>query len=557
MAWGVLGAVILLSARADLAAGGRSLRAVRSRADITALAGAGSSRDLASARRSFERASGRLDSPVLLPLRVLPVASRHMAAARSLAHGSSDAVDVAERALAGVRRVEARPHRTGRDRLELLGQLAEVAATAQRELAAIRFEAEGPLLPPLADAVGEVRGQQADAVRGTGRLHDVATAIEAVLRGPQPYLLLGANNAEMRNGSGMFLSAATLSLQGGEIGLGPVAPTETIVLPPGAVRVGENLAANWPWLDTGRDLRNLGLSADFPQSAAVAAVNWSKVPVGAEVGGVISVDVDAMRSLLKAVGPVEVDGVRYTADTVREELLRNQYRRGADDRVERRDQLGDVAHAIFERLQAGRWKVDDLASQLVDAVAGRHLLVWSGDAAVERAWNDVGADGHLRPSSLSIGLVNRAAIKVDSWVDTSADVTTEARPGGRARLTVRYQVRDLSPGEGPPYLAGPNVAGLAAGDLRGLVVANLPAGSTDVVMTGARPFLDGGDGPTVVIGGEVTVRKGEMITVTVTAMLPAHLGHLDLEPAARIPATQWTVNGRSFERDRRRSVPIP
>jgi hypothetical protein len=555
LVWCTVAAVSLLAARSDLAAGARSLRAVRSRADIAELAGPGSTRDLASARRSFERGSHRLASPALLPLRILPVASRHLAAARSLAKGSTEAVGVAERALASVRRVEARPHRSGPDRLALLGQLADVAATAERELAAVRFAAHGPLLPPLADAIGEVKDDQAKAVRAASQLRDVAAAVAAVLRGPQPYLLLGANNAEMRDGSGMFLSAATLSLRGGEIQLGSVAPTETVVLPPRTVPVRGDLAANWPWLDPGRDLRNLGLTADFPQSAAIAADNWARVPGGSEVGGVISVDVDALRSLLRAVGPVKVGGVRYTADNVREELLRNQYRR-AEDRTARRDQLGEVARAIFDRLQQGRWKVDDLASQLVDAVAGRHLLVWSRDAGVEQAWSDVGADGHLRPTSVSVGLLNRAAIKVDSWVDTSTDVSTEPRRGGRSYLTIRYQIHDGSPGSGPPYLAGPNVPGLAAGDLRGLVVVNLPAGTTNATMTGATPFLEGGDGPTSVIGGEVTVAKGQTVTVTVTALLPPGLDHLDLEPAARIPATRWTVNGSSFDRDRRRSVPI-
>jgi hypothetical protein len=174
---------------------------------------------------------------------------------------------------------------------------------------------------------------------------------------------------------------------------------------------------------------------------------------------------------------------------------------------------------------------------------------------VEQAWNDVGADGHLRPTTVSVGLLNRSAIKVDSWVDTSTKVTTEPRAGGRSYLTIRYQIHDGSPGAGPLYLVGPNVPGLAAGDLRGLVVANLPAGSTGVTMIGATPFLKGGDGPTSVIGGEITVAKGQSATVTVTALLPAGLDHLDLEPAARIPATRWSVNGRIYDRDRRRSVP--
>ncbi len=68
----------------------------------------------------------------------------------------------------------------------------------------------------------------------------------------------------------MFLSAATLGFDQGRLELGDVRPTQELVLPPGSVPVTGDLAANWPWLDPGRDLRNLGLTADFPQSAALA-----------------------------------------------------------------------------------------------------------------------------------------------------------------------------------------------------------------------------------------------------------------------------------------------
>jgi len=275
------------------------------------------------------------------------------------------------------------------------------------------------------------------------------------------------------------------------------------------------------------------------------------------VSGVIVIDVDGIRSLLRVVGPVEVDGVRYTADNVRGQLLREQYQRYEDDRAERRDVLGDVAKVIFQRIEAGDWKLSDLATQLTDSVAARPLMVWSADDPLQSTWADLGADGHLRSSSLTVNLLNRSANKLDSWVDTSADVTTERRSDGRTDLTVSYRIDNRSNGEGPRYLVGPGIEGLAAGDYRGLVVANLPAGATDVTIDGARRFLDGGDGPTAVVAGEVTVKAGTSTTVTVTAVLPEGLRQLTIEPTARIPRTRWSIDGVEVDKAGRTVVRIP
>jgi hypothetical protein len=134
------------------------------------------------------------------------------------------------------------------------------------------------------------------------------------------------------------------------------------------------------------------------------------------------------------------------------------------------------------------------------------------------------------------------------------DVATEARTDDRHDLTITYDLVNRAPGTRPAYVVGPHVEGLAARDHAGLVVDNLPAGSTDVRMTGAEVFLQGGDGPTVVVGGRVTVRRGGRATVTVRATLPAGLDRLVLEPSARIDPTAWTVDGVRFARDRRRTV---
>jgi hypothetical protein len=557
LVWLVAVAWLLVGARSEMAAGTRDLRSVRRDASISSLVDPSSRDELAAASDHFDAAEAKVDSPVLAPLQVIPMASRHLRAARQVVDASQEGTAVADDALGSLVELTERPRSAGPERVATLRDLAGVAAVAREELDAIDPGSPDALIGPLGDAVAELDEQRADAAQAAAQLERTTLAIADVLEGPTPYLLLGANNAEMRNGSGMALSAAELAFDDGRMQLGDVQPTADLVLPEDEVPATGDLAANWPWIDTGRDLRNVGLTADFPQSAALAAQTWAAVPGGGEVGGVILLDVDGIRSLLRVVGPVEVDGVRYAADNVRGELLREQYRRYEDDRPGRRDQLGAVARAIFDRLEAGEYQLEDLATELVDAVSRRHLLVWSADPATAEVFAEAGVDGHLGAQSVSVGLLNRSATKADSWVDVAVDLETAARDDGRTDLTITYEIDNRTPGSGPAYVVGPNVEGLDAGDHAALAVVNLPAGSTGVEMTGAEVFLQGGDGPTVVVAGRLTVERGATATVVVRALIPAGVERLAIEPSARIEPTSWTVDGVELGRDRRQTVELP
>lgn len=553
--WVVLATWLLAGARSTARSGASALRGIRREATIASLLKPATRRDLDRAGGDFDRAASRLDNPLLWPLRAMPVLSRHVGAARQGVEAARDGVAVADDALGSLRGLVAREHVQGAQRLALLRDLAVTARRTDRALADLELPSARSLASPVGGPIGELAVQRARARTGARRLAAVSDALAQVIAGPDPYLLLGANNAEMRTGSGMFLSATTLRFGRGTLDLDEVQPTANVVLASRSVPVGGDLGRNWPWLDPGRDLRNVGLSADFPQVAPVATANWARVPGGARTAGAVVVDVDGIRALLRAVGPIEVDGVRYTAANVRGELLRNQYRLFEGDRVDRRDQLGQVARATFERLEKGRsWKVEDLASALVDAVQGRHLLVWSRDRDLARVWRDAGADGHLDGRSLSLAVMNRGAEKLDSWLATEAVVTGRRLADDRVRIDVRYRISNRAPAEGPGYLVGPNVTGLSAGDHRGLVVVNVPGGSRQVTLAGARQFLAAGDGPTEVVAGEVTVRRGQTVTVTVAATLPPGVEQVVLEPSARIPATRWRVDGHTVPGSRRRTV---
>lgn len=554
--WGAAAAWLLLDARAALADGRVELQVVRGGATPSTLLDTDTGRALDRAGNHFARARSRLRHPVLAPLRLVPVVGRHLRAGDRVVATSQGATELADTAVTDLQDLSERPVDGGPERLEVLDELTSIVSRTERGLARLDPGSPDALVGNLAEAVTELRTQRDDSVASLGRADETIRAVTKVLDGPTPYLLLGANNAEMRAGSGMFLSATSLGLDNGALQLGDVRPTEQLVLPAGAVPVTGDLARNWPWLDGGRDMRNMGLTADFPQSAALAAANWAEVPGGGEVGGVIVVDVDALRGLLRAVGPVEVGGVRYTADTVRGELLRAQYTRFGDDREGRRDQLGDVAKAVFERIESGKWEFDELATALLDAVQRRNMLVWSADEDVQSALSGVDADGHLGDESLSVALLNRGAEKLDAYLDTSGTLTSRRVGGGRVSVSMTYRITNRAPAKGPKYQVGPNIAGLEAGEHRAILVVNLPAGTDEVTLDGATRTLTGTDGPTLVVAGEVAIKRGRSVEVEVTATLPAGLNRVVLEPSARIPRTRWTVGSRSFDIDRRRTVEL-
>ncbi len=56
--------------------------------------------------------------------------------------------------------------------------------------------------------------------------------------------------------------------------------------------------------------------------------------------------------------------------------------------------------------------------------------------------------------------------------------------------------------------------------------------------------------------GELSLKRGATAVVEVSALLPAGLTQIVLEPSARVPATVWEVDGATYELDRRRTLRV-
>ena len=316
----------------------------------------------------------------------------------------------------------------------------------------------------------------------------------------------------------------------------------------GSVRVDDaDLIRNFGWMQGERVLVTLGATPRFDANARVAADNWAAT-TGAPVDGVLLLDSTTMGAILAATGPIEVDGERFEADTVVDDLLYDQYAiESRNARQERQQRLLDAAlDAVFD----GRADPVALVRHLGAAARGRHVLAWSREAEQQAAWQALGIDGRLAPGSVLPFLTNIGATKLDPLIDLAAEVTARPSDGG-TDVVVRMTVENRATGDEHDYVVDlASQWGLAPGTYFAMAGLAVPGEAADVRIDGEGPLAAAGtDGPGRIIATWVEVPAGGTHVVTVRFTLPSRRT-LRVEPSARVPGVRWTAGGRTWEDDR-------
>jgi hypothetical protein len=373
-----------------------------------------------------------------------------------------------------------------------------------------------------------------------------ATAISSFLEGHHRYLLFASNNAEMRAGSGMLLSAGELDTGPAGLSLGPMRAVTDIPIPPGVPLAGD-LAARWGWLAPNQEWRNLMLSPRFDVNAPLAAQMWAAAG-NPPVDGVVSMDAVTLQALLQATGPVTVSGRPIDAGSVLNELLNQQYfRYSAVQESQRHEELGQLAGALFSALGHGGWSRSELVEGLAQAARGRHILLWSPVPVEERGWHAAGVDGSLAANSLLVSVLNRGGNKLDYFLHVGSSVSFRPVPQG-TEVTVELRLANQVPAGEPQDVEGPDYgSGVGAGVYLGIVSINMPAAANGGYFEGVQHLaVAGQDGPTQVMGFQLSLSRGERRTVTAHFFLPTRGGALRVEPSARVPGIDWSRGSSSW-----------
>jgi Protein of unknown function (DUF4012) len=547
----VAGAVELLRIRADLEAGKDRLDQL----DLDTVRRLGIEDTLAGAADRIDRASWRAHtSPLLDTLAVVPGLGTQIGAVRDLTVAAEELGDAARET---GERISAGLDRAGGEPAARVGLLDLVLAELDRIEALAGAVDLGPgdgLVPPLrrarsdlVESLDEVPDRFVDVRRQLG-------VLRRLLAGPTSYLVVVGNNAEMRTGAGMPLSAGLATIARGDIELGEFESTVSEMyaeVPTGEFNsnVPEELRETYPRWNIGRDYPETAVIPSFPTSAPMYA-DMAADTQGWQTEGVVHVDAMALAALLEVVGPVDIEGVEYTAETAPQLVLNEPYL--AFDTLEERDERlaaqSNLAGALFEAIQSRDIDPLDIVATLQEAAEGRHLMVWSRDPVLQELFADFGVHGAIGPFDTLVSFLNTAANKLDWYIDPSIEVDAEPLSSGEWLVELTATIENPDGIRTSDYADG-LIPELAGGTHRTLLLVHLPAFATDLDMPGEQVTERGDDGTSQVIGTRFTIPRGETREVTVRFRLPREINGLAVQPSARVDPVEWRVEGQGFDDD--------
>lgn len=506
-------------------------------------------RDLRADLADIERGAR---SPVLVPLRVVPGFSRQLDSAKTLSETGVDATGIGLDVLDELTATLEEPLPTGSDRIEFIAEITDLLVEGRRGLEGLDLGPDGPLLPPLADARNTAAEGLGDLDEFLTRAEAITTSLRIMLSGSEQ-LLLVANNAEMRSGSGMFLQVGRLRTTDGEVMVEDLERASDITLAAGAVAADSPTYSDlWGFLQPTVEWRNLAASPRFDVTAELAARMWESLG-NPRPSGVIAVDPFALRALLQGTGPVTIDGETIGPDEVVPFLLHDQYDdisggSGGDDyfdsQLERRDRLGALADAAIGAL--GTSSVDPIAlvTGLRESVGGRHVLAWSSDPATQAGWDAAGMSGTLDVDSLMVSVLNRGANKLDPFLRIETEV--DFAPGSTAEsvaVTMSVLLRNEVPPDEVPYVAGPNPEVPLVdryGQYSGVLSLSLPGVASEARIEGIEALeVARADGPVLALATKFVLDQGVERVFRVTFEVPAALESVVVTPSARPEPVNW------------------
>jgi hypothetical protein len=328
-------------------------------------------------------------------------------------------------------------------------------------------------------------------------------------------------------------------------------------VPPGAVPLSGDFAARWSWINPGGEWRNLAVSPRYGVTGALAARMW-KAATGQDVNGVITLDDQAMAALLAATGPVTVGGTTVNSSNVVSYLMHDQYvTAGSNDA--RQDELGSLASAVFAQAlgapdgqaesspEGPPTSLTDLALDLSQAAAGRHVLLWSASSKQEALWKQAGAAGTIGSNSLLTAVLNIGGNKLDQYLSVRDDLQLSVS-GDHTSATLHVQLANHTPSGQPAYISGPTAgSNLVANEYAGLVSLTLPGDATGAWVVGYHSLpVAGPDGRTQVLAVPVQLLAGQQGDLVVHFTLPGRHGQMEVNPSARIPAITYHVGQTTF-----------
>jgi hypothetical protein len=415
----------------------------------------------------------------------------------------------------------------------------EAADTRLARAQELRASIQGELYPRLAEQLPRLDRLLPLARTGL-RAVQVAPALLGA-EGPRTYLILAQNNHELRGTGGFISAVGTVRVESGRIADLQFSDSYAVddlsqphPMPP--VALTEQMGIDMLLL------RDSNWSPDFPESAQVARALYQQ-DRGIASDGVVALDLEAVRLLVQALGPLQAPGVDepITGDNVvnwmkqawgapRDSSGTIQEAQTSDWWRKRKNFVSDLAAVALAKLGGGDVNITAVGRAILRMLDARHLQVAVDDPELAKTLAAQGWDGGLRPPKESDFLAvvdsNVGFNKVNAAVQQAIAYHVEPVSGGLdATLTLTYThtapvdaepICDRTPRYGDSYDALINrcywdyVRVYAPGDSELLAAEGLNQSS-----------IEQGERGTTIFTGSFTLPPGNQHVVILRYRLPA------------------------------------
>ncbi|MGO2151367.1 MAG: DUF4012 domain-containing protein [Microbacterium gubbeenense] len=316
-------------------------------------------------------------------------------------------------------------------------QVAPVAEETDIRLIAEGLDADG-LLAPLREPVEQVTNGLSTFADAMRRLAILSPQLSTMLggEGPQNYLVLVQNTAEMRTLGGNPGSLLMLTVDQGRMEITQSAGQADVNSgrPEPVAPLTES--TNALYTDrVGRYIQDTTMTPDFAQTAHLARAFWSDT-LGDPGNSVIAIDPVLLSYILKATGPVElVDGTTLNADNVVAELLSNVYARypgnTASEIAAQDEFFAMAAGSIFGQLTSSQGDFFSLIQELTKGFNEGRILYAPTDATEAQAVSGTRFGGPLtvqsnaRDTRIGVFVNDNTEGKLDYYTDMSVAVASD------------------------------------------------------------------------------------------------------------------------------------
>jgi uncharacterized protein DUF4012 len=466
--------------------------------DVTALRQAIEDGDDAAANTELDRlekhsgsAAGRTDGPTWAVL-------EHLPAYGDDAHGVAVVSSVIDNlSKAGVRPLvqvstdlDSIVPKGGKIDPAAVERLQEPVSTAGTAFATAddRLSAEDP-----AGYVGRLRSKYRELAR---QVSDASTALSSAdtavkvlptmlgADGPQDYLLVFQNNAEIRATGGLPGAVSLVHADGGAVSMTRQVAASSFGFTDKPVLPLSSAEAEIYGDVMGTFFLNANLQPDFPRASELWKARWEQV-YREKIDGVLSIDPVALSYVLGATGPIKVGDVTLTEENAVDELLHQVYLRFQD--TDDQDAFFRVvAKTMFDKISSGAESPRDLIRALARGAHEHRIYVHDSDDQVQTELSGTGIAGELAKDAgpkpqVGVYLTDATGAKMSYYLRYNISVDATYCTGAVQGLSGHARLMSDAPRDAaslPPYLTGDGAYGVKPGNQVVFVRLYGPVGGT-------------------------------------------------------------------------------